>query len=89
VELLRLLLDRGADPNNLSGTKTALMTAAYRGHRATFDLLIASGSDIFASYELAPDAWIDALVFARDAQHKELASHIEKEMKMRKRQAGH
>jgi ankyrin repeat protein len=84
LKLIRVLLENGGNPNNLIGTKTALMAAAYRGHREAFDLLLDAGADIFAECEMAPGVSENALEFALEGQHRDFAAYIKKEMKLRR-----
>lgn len=70
TEIVRLLLEKGADANLIDG-KTPLMEAAYRGNRIVIDLLIQAGGDIFARTEISPGAFIDLPNMARSAQGKD------------------
>jgi ankyrin repeat protein len=70
-----LLLERGADPNELPGRGTALHEAALRGDRALVDLLLAAGADP-AIRDREFDA--DAAGWAAHAGHADLAAHLDK-----------
>jgi uncharacterized protein len=81
----QLLLDHGADPNNLHDGQTPLMAAASHGARDLFELLLSAGADIFAEIEMAPGKMMTVAHFAKSGGHRELADFITKEMKNRKR----
>jgi ankyrin repeat protein len=86
IEIVRMLLERGADPNLLQGGKTPLMEAAYRCNREIIDMLISAGADIEAKAQLAPGQYIDVPYMAQNQDRRlgvELRSLINQQKKIK------
>lgn len=74
IDLVRFLLDRGADVEERSGEgETALMRAAWMGHGPVVRLLLERGADV----EAASDLGWQAIDYARARQHAEIAELLE------------
>ena len=81
-EIVRVLLDKGADPNARSGSGgTPLHTAAFTGNLAIIQMLLAANADP----TLADDKGHTPLDYARDRGHSEAAALIHHSVADRKR----
>jgi hypothetical protein len=78
IEIIKLLLEKGADVNRPFDSYSTLMLAAEGGHLDVVKLLIAKGADIHAvvHYERAPAAGLTAVGRAAEFNHPEVVKHL-------------
>lgn len=79
TEVVKWLLDAGADPNATGGKYyTALQAACYAGHLEIVDVLLKRGADLHASYDEAEYPWFkqDALGKAIDSGHTVIVKRL-------------
>jgi ankyrin repeat protein len=73
LDVLRLLLEKGADPNAVDNSKiAALHSVSSRGHKEAAELLLAKGADVNAMDEFGKTP----LAYAITGSHKELAEFL-------------
>jgi ankyrin repeat protein len=73
LDMLKLLLDKGADPNLRDNSKiTPLHSVSARGHREAAELLLGSGADVNAVDEFGKTP----LAYAITGGHKQLADFL-------------